>query len=283
MIFSINYDEISRTIISTSDDRTVRTWSLRHEDEEPNHSNLWSLFGRAKIDSKYELYGHEARVWKSVIIRQNQCDSGLIASLGEDSRICLWDLMSGKLVSKFDAHPGTSVWAAVWDSRLQLLVGYLVYFDCQIRYVSLNVFMNLFISGNCRRRRFNAHLERQSFTGNELSSAEASRRQSSSSFSDRYIHGLLPLLGLQSTRHHLWMEWSHPKLGVTLSRRETRQWQRLGFRRSDDYIWNADWRCVRVHFRPVVFGAAGNPSVRKIENLQRTFGRIAATVYGLSR
>nr|CAH0107907.1 unnamed protein product [Daphnia galeata] len=122
VIFSINYDEISRTIISTSDDRTVRTWSLRHEDEEPNNSNLWSLFGRAKIDSKYELYGHEARVWNCVIIRQNQCDSGLIASLGEDSRICLWDLMSGKLVSKFDAHPGTSVWAAVWDSRLQLLV-----------------------------------------------------------------------------------------------------------------------------------------------------------------
>ncbi|XP_046645596.1 WD repeat-containing protein 6-like [Daphnia pulicaria] len=122
VIFSINYDEVSRTIISTSDDRSVRFWSLQCEDEVPNKLSLWSLFQRSKIHPKHELYGHEARVWNSVIIRQNQCDSGLVASLGEDSRICLWDLTSGKLVSKFDAHPGTSVWAAVWDSRLQLLV-----------------------------------------------------------------------------------------------------------------------------------------------------------------
>lgn len=201
VIFSINYDEVSRTIISTSDDRSVRFWSLQCEDEVPNKLSLWSLFQRSKIHPKHELYGHEARVWNSVIIRQNQCDSGLVASLGEDSRICLWDLTSGKLVSKFDAHPGTSVWAAVWDSRLQLLVRY---FDRQIR-VSLNVFMNLFISGNCWRRRFDTNLERQSFTGNELSSAPAHRRRPSSTFSDRYIHGLLPPLGGQSAGHHLRM------------------------------------------------------------------------------
>ncbi|KAI9558766.1 hypothetical protein GHT06_015555 [Daphnia sinensis] len=120
VIFSINYDEISQTIISTSDDRSVRTWSLLFEDEKPK--NLWNLFQRAKIQARYELYGHEARVWKSVVMRQNQCESALVASLGEDSRVCLWDLTSGTLVSKFDAHPGTSVWAAEWDPLRKLLV-----------------------------------------------------------------------------------------------------------------------------------------------------------------
>lgn len=122
VIFSINYDEISQTIISTSDDRSVRTWSLLFEDEKPSSFNLWSLFQRAKIQAKYELYGHEARVWNSVVMRQNQGDSALVASLGEDSRVCLWDLTSGTLFSKFDAHPGTSVWAAVWDQLRKLLV-----------------------------------------------------------------------------------------------------------------------------------------------------------------
>lgn len=124
VIFSINYDEISHTIISTSDDRSVRTWSLIFEDKKPNNLNLWDLFKQAKIEAKDELYGHEARVWNSVIMRQNQCDPALLASLGEDCRICIWDLTSGTLVSKFDAHPGTSVWAAEWDPLRKLLVRY---------------------------------------------------------------------------------------------------------------------------------------------------------------
>lgn len=147
VIFSINYDEISQTIISTSDDRSVRTWSLLFEDEKPSSFNLWSLFKRAKIQAKYELYGHEARVWNSVVMRQNQCDSALIASLGEDSRVCLWDLTSGILFSKFDAHPGTSVWAAVWDQLRKLLVCYgLLNMIILIDSIS-------FISVYCRRRR----------------------------------------------------------------------------------------------------------------------------------
>ena len=85
--------------------------------------DLWDLFKHSKILPKYELYGHEARVWNSVVIRENPSDCGLIASLGEDSQICLWDLSSGKLFSKFEAHPGTSVWDAVWDSRRRVLVG----------------------------------------------------------------------------------------------------------------------------------------------------------------
>lgn len=124
VIFSLNYDEISRTIISTSDDRSVRTWSVEAAEITAVDTNegLWSLFRRAKINPKYELYGHEARVWNSVVIRQSEGDPGLIASLGEDSKICLWNLTTGTLSSKFDAHPGTSVWAADWNPLEKILV-----------------------------------------------------------------------------------------------------------------------------------------------------------------
>lgn len=63
-----------------------------------------------------KLYGHEARVWCSVIIHRPG-DSSLIASLGEDSRICLWNFENGQLISKIDAHPGASIWAGDWNSN----------------------------------------------------------------------------------------------------------------------------------------------------------------------
>ncbi len=41
VIFSVNYDVITSTIISTSDDRSVRTWTVKHRTEgEPWKSRL---------------------------------------------------------------------------------------------------------------------------------------------------------------------------------------------------------------------------------------------------
>lgn len=120
VIFSVNYDAPSRTVISTSDDRSIRTWSVESRPGEAadDETDPWAMFETCTIRPQYELYGHEARVWKSVIIRQSISDeSTLIASLGEDSRVCLWDLPTGRLLCKLDAHPGASVWAADWDAH----------------------------------------------------------------------------------------------------------------------------------------------------------------------
>jgi WD40 repeat protein len=57
-----------------------------------------------------------------LVIRQSPDDQGRIASLGEDSRICLWNLVSGELLTQIEAHQGSSVWAADWIPSLNTLV-----------------------------------------------------------------------------------------------------------------------------------------------------------------
>jgi len=55
-----------------------------------------------------------------VIIRRHLKDDDLnfvIASLGEDSRVCLWDFKTGELISKIDAHPGASIWTGDWNAK----------------------------------------------------------------------------------------------------------------------------------------------------------------------
>lgn len=123
----MNFDSSSRTIVSTSDDRTIRTWALHSTKDDGNPfdegltDDLWKLFQRSQVVPKHQLYGHEARVWNSIVIRGTD-GSVRIASLGEDSKICLWDFETGKLMSKLEAHPGASVWAADWNPHLNLLV-----------------------------------------------------------------------------------------------------------------------------------------------------------------
>lgn len=135
--------------------------------------NLQSLFKTSKIHAKYELYGHEARVWNSVIIRQHSSDPGQIASLGEDSRICLWDMATGKLHSKFDAHLGTSVWTAEWNVQQKLLVA----FDqCHFLKTTQPASNKFSLSDNWRRRRLDSNLEHESFTRNKLPPTQTSLR-----------------------------------------------------------------------------------------------------------
>jgi len=114
VIFSVNFDDATSTIISTSDDRSIRTWKMNPKEE--RKSTLTNRFLSSDIVAQHELYGHEARVWCSLVI-QNQ-----LVSLGEDSRVCLWDMGSGQLNLQFEAHPGASVWSSSWSTSLCSLV-----------------------------------------------------------------------------------------------------------------------------------------------------------------
>lgn len=166
VIFSLNYDAISRTIISTSDDRSLRTWGVDPDDLTTGNSksSVRDVFERAKIKPKYEFYGHEARVWNSVVIRQSQDDPALIASLGEDSKICLWNLTTGNLFTKFDAHPGTSVWAADWDPQRNILVRLFINIFPACLFIFIEMSMH---TGNSWRRWFYTNMEHQSSSRNE--------------------------------------------------------------------------------------------------------------------
>lgn len=90
VIFSINYEKRLNLIVTTSDDRTLRFWN--------------SAFRGKRISPFRTIYGHSARVFKSLII------DDLIATAGEDSVINVWNL-DGSFVRKFDAHQNGVVWS----------------------------------------------------------------------------------------------------------------------------------------------------------------------------
>ena len=83
--------------------------------------NLWP---DSRVELHHKFYGHEARVWRSVFIGNSAEDSQLVASLGEDSKICIWNLVTGRLVANFEGHHGSSIWAGEWIPSLESMVKY---------------------------------------------------------------------------------------------------------------------------------------------------------------
>ncbi|XP_031784570.1 WD repeat-containing protein 6 isoform X2 [Nasonia vitripennis] len=100
VIFSIFYNPTNNLICSTSDDRTVRLWKVSSENMDDQNPINWV---NAKISLQTTMYGHLARVWRAVLFKS------VIISIGEDSRICFWNL-SGELIHKIEAHQGASIW-----------------------------------------------------------------------------------------------------------------------------------------------------------------------------
>lgn len=77
VIFSVSYDERSRLISSTSDDRSVRLWSV----SSPKNGRLSAEDWRnASVTLTVTIFGHTARVWQSYILADKK-----IISVGEVS------------------------------------------------------------------------------------------------------------------------------------------------------------------------------------------------------
>ncbi|KAF7987520.1 hypothetical protein HCN44_003282 [Aphidius gifuensis] len=112
VIFSISYDPSQQLITSTSDDRTIRLWKIKKTDVKQDDDLTTST-----IDIVTTMFGHTARVWKSVIIKN------YVISIGEDSLICIWSL-DGKLCNKIIAHGGATIWSIdVSDDRSTIFTG----------------------------------------------------------------------------------------------------------------------------------------------------------------
>lgn len=75
MIFSVNYDAKSKRISSTSDDRTVRIWSVNFESDGCLAAENWK---NASIQLLFTIFGHTSRVWRSQILSDRR-----IISIGE--------------------------------------------------------------------------------------------------------------------------------------------------------------------------------------------------------
>ncbi|GLV31909.1 uncharacterized protein CBL_07669 [Carabus blaptoides fortunei] len=111
-IFSIVYDKLSNTIATTSDDRTVRLWTVgkdlfQHETSEDNSFSTITL--------AHTMYGHIARVFRCKIIKN------YIVTAGEDSFVHIWNF-AGQLVRTFNTHQGGCVWAIDYCNIADLIV-----------------------------------------------------------------------------------------------------------------------------------------------------------------
>lgn len=78
VIFSVMYDPLAHLICSTSDDRTVRLWAVNHDENEETDDTGWK---RAKIKLIRTMFGHAARVWRSVIRNET------LITIGEASNV----------------------------------------------------------------------------------------------------------------------------------------------------------------------------------------------------
>ncbi|XP_011502561.1 PREDICTED: WD repeat-containing protein 6 [Ceratosolen solmsi marchali] len=100
VIFSVLYNPLNNLICSTSDDRTVRLWKISSTLINDLNNAVWK---NIEITLQTTMYGHIARVWKAIFLKN------IIASIGEDSRICFWTLL-GVLLYKIEAHHGAPIW-----------------------------------------------------------------------------------------------------------------------------------------------------------------------------
>ncbi|XP_071877534.1 tRNA (34-2'-O)-methyltransferase regulator WDR6-like [Bombus fervidus] len=109
VIFSITYDIATQIICSTSDDRTVRLWKINNNKSKDckltlERKSVNTNWKEINIKLMRTMFGHTARVWKSIIKNE------ILFTIGEDSLICIWSL-DGKLLNKVCAHHGAAIWS----------------------------------------------------------------------------------------------------------------------------------------------------------------------------
>ena len=98
VIFRLCLTPSQDTLLSCSDDRSVRLWRRTGSD--------WR---HAAPSPAGAMFGHEARVWAALPAGSRT------VSVGEDSRVCLWS-SDGCLERRWRAHGGASIRAAAADS-----------------------------------------------------------------------------------------------------------------------------------------------------------------------
>lgn len=127
VLFSINFSVAQSLITTTSDDRSLRIWSIVPKyplSSQGDMNSSLQCYNKeqqywldAEVTEKYICFGHGARVWQSLIL------SSCVVSVGEDSKVCVWD-QEGKLMSWWKAHDGSCVWkVAASEDEGRLVTG----------------------------------------------------------------------------------------------------------------------------------------------------------------
>ena len=120
VVFSVRFNQTGTKLVSVSDDRTVRVWSL-----DTGHKLVATL------------YGHNSRIWNAGFIPNS--NDKKIFSIGEDSNLKLWCIERCESIHTFVGHRGKSIWSAATSTD-----GTCVYTggnDCTLRKWDLTPFL----------------------------------------------------------------------------------------------------------------------------------------------
>jgi len=120
VIYSVRFGCGGKSLVSTSDDRTIRLWKQEGISKELGTNTFeTSIDARMLKDQAYNLlwvgYGHTGRVWDSCFVTlptENNLtlSSGAVASVGEDATIRVWGFEDGREIGRFKIHGCKSIW-----------------------------------------------------------------------------------------------------------------------------------------------------------------------------
>ncbi|OLY77986.1 WD repeat-containing protein 6 [Smittium mucronatum] len=107
VIFGIRFSKNGLKITTTSDDRTIRVWEFRSNDD---------LYSSNKCSIKeFVLFGHKARIWDCLILEN------YLVSISEDATCRIWELSPDniyKTVGNYrGGHSGKNIWSVTSDSK----------------------------------------------------------------------------------------------------------------------------------------------------------------------
>uniref|UniRef100_A0A182W3K2 tRNA (34-2'-O)-methyltransferase regulator WDR6 n=1 Tax=Anopheles minimus TaxID=112268 RepID=A0A182W3K2_9DIPT len=106
VIFSIACDLTSGLLTTTSDDRSIKFWNVQLSINKEDYSKS------VELQEERYCFAHTARVFHCRII--NGARRSLVASIGEDSHLCLWTV-DGNLVLKKRIDEGPTLWNMDYD------------------------------------------------------------------------------------------------------------------------------------------------------------------------
>lgn len=98
-------------IVSTSDDRSVKLWSI----DDKNIDNDEKYWSNVKISLKCSLFGHTARVMR------NKITEDYIISVGEDAIMCIWKT-NGDLIRKQKLYQDGCLWSLDCNKHNNIIV-----------------------------------------------------------------------------------------------------------------------------------------------------------------
>ncbi|XWS76708.1 hypothetical protein CRYUN_Cryun01aG0201000 [Craigia yunnanensis] len=105
-IFRIVWSSCGAKLVSVSDDRSARIWTIHVQQNDGD--DKWEVLGPV-------LFGHSARIWDCCI------SHSLIITAGEDCTCRAWGL-DGKQLRMIKEHIGRGIWRCLYDPNSSLLV-----------------------------------------------------------------------------------------------------------------------------------------------------------------